>query len=154
MRQKIKKAFPNICIGFTILTLLRSISHIIIQTRGHIQHGGGIRVSTFSLFTLGIFCCLFLGNLVSILLEKLHFKHRITYFLLELSADYLLYLGCVFLFRWTHFTWKELLLNICITTFLYLNFYFLPNQKKCKKEADGINRLIKLRKQEHKKGEV
>lgn len=151
MRKKIKKAFPNICVSFTLLTLLHSISHITIRVREHIRNGGGIRLNTFSLFALGIFCFLFLGNIVSIVLEKLHFKHKITYFFLELATDYAIYLGCIFIFRWTHFTLKELLLNIAIVTFLYLNLYFLPVQKKCKKEAKEINRLIQIRKKTHEK---
>lgn len=151
MRQKIKKAFPNICVSFTLLTLLFSISHIIIRVREHIRNGGGVRLNTFSLFALGIFCILFLENIISILLEKLHFKHKITYFLLELAADYAISLGCIFIFRWTHFTLKKLLFDIAIVTFLYLNFYFFPVQKKCKKEAKEINQLIQMRKKTGRK---
>lgn len=146
MLKKIKKIFPNICIGFTLLTLFHSISHILGQVHSHIQSGGGIQLNTFSLFAIGIFCCLFLGNLVSIVLEQLHFKHRITYFLVELISAYIIYTGCVFLFRWTKFTISELLLNVAIVTVIYLPFYFLPTQKKCKQEAAKINQLIRLRK--------
>ena len=151
MRQKIKKIFPTVCINFTLLNLLLSTAYIIRGVREHILNGGGVRVNVVSLFALGSFCFLFLANLVSIALEKLPFKHKITYFLLELAADSILYLGCLFVFRWTRITWKGLLLNIGIAAFFYLNFYFLPNQKKCKKEADGINRLIKLRKKSKEK---
>lgn len=154
MSKRIRKIIlPNICINFTSVILIVSIGNIISGIQDHIVHGEGVRINGFCLFACELFVILGLVTVACTTLEKLRFKNKISYLVLELSINYVGFISGAYVFRWMKFSsknMKETAVIMIITTVLYLNVYFIT-QKRRKREADEINRLLKKREKEHKR---
>lgn len=157
MKQRIKKIiFPNICINFTLAMLLLSVGHIVGSIKEYIQHRGNLTINGYCLFACELFFILCLITAACVVLEKLRFKNKITYLIMELIINYVAFWGGAYVFRWTLFNAeaiKQIVVITIIVTALYLNVYF-RTQKMCKKEADEINRLLKKREKECKKESI
>lgn len=151
MIEKIRKTIlPNICISFTSVILIISVGNIISGIKEHMENGKGVGVNGMCLFACELFLILSLVTTACTALEKLRFKSKITYLVLELIINYVGFISGSFAFRWTKFSLKniiEIAIIIIFTTVLYLNVYFI-NQNRRKREADEINRLIKKRQKE------
>lgn len=147
MNEKIKKTlFPNICISFTLTILILSAGQIISGLQACFRQGESLPMG-FPLFACELFLLLCLVTAFCTWVEKLRFKHKITYPVLELLINYIVFLGGSYVCRWIKFDTKniaEIALILILVTLLYLNLY-ISSQKKCKKEADKINRLLKKR---------
>lgn len=144
MSKLIRKIiFSNICIDFTWSILIISIGHIVIRTKEHILHGGGIVVNGFCLFACELLLLLCLLTAACTALEKLHFKNKRIYIVLELLINYFGSLGGAYVFHWMKFSSKTIK-EIAIITIPYLYVYFWIRKRR-QKEAEEINRLLKKR---------
>lgn len=157
MKQRIQKIiFPNICISFTLAMLLLSAGHIVGSIKEYIQHGGNFTTNGYCLFACELFFLLCLITTACVALEKLHFKNKKTYLIMELIINYVAFWGGAYVFRWTLFNAeaiKQIAVITIIVTAFYLNIYF-RTQKMCKKEAEEINRLLKKREKECRKERI
>lgn len=124
--------FPNVCITFTLVTVILCILYLIF--------GGNF--NKYPVFALHLLSLIILSTLGCVLVNKIKFKKKIMYPIMELVVNYVVFFGNEFL--WGHLEKSDFLILGIGIPFFYLEIYFRM-QKQRKKEATKINKLLQAR---------